>query len=94
MPTFSAISSWVNSARYNCQREEMADAGVPALAGIRAKEPPKGVTPTANSSRGQYTTASARHRRSASALPVHRFWAWSHSRLESGPNRPKLSLHC
>ena len=20
MPTFSAISSWVNSARYNCQR--------------------------------------------------------------------------
>jgi hypothetical protein len=32
----------------HCTREEMADAGVPALAGIRAKEPPKGGTPAAN----------------------------------------------
>ncbi len=31
-----------------CPREAMADAGVPALAGIRAKEPPKGGTPAAN----------------------------------------------
>ena len=44
MPSFSAISFWVNSASYNCI---------------------------------------ARRRRSASALPVDRFWAWSYSRLGS-----------
>ena len=51
MPTFSAISSRVNPARYNCH---------------------------------------ARRRRSASALPLHRFWALSYSRLGSGANPPRL----
>ncbi len=36
------------SGEIYCPREEMADAGVPALAGIRAKEPPKGGAPAAN----------------------------------------------
>ena len=36
----------MQTASYLVSREKSAEVGVPALAGIRAKEPPKGGTPT------------------------------------------------
>ena len=38
-----------------CTREEVADVGVPALGGIRAKEPPKGAPSNAAFPSGQNT---------------------------------------